>query len=178
MPVRHSWAIHGAAADTAASARADSLAVVEVAFSVTNGLTGAQLRSRAISFMVPMPNVNTKKVTSCGDIPILGSTVNATWVIDNVAVPPDTSMVLTWNQAVDESGGELDVRTYVIWRRNVGTPTWGDPIASVPAGAVSPSFADESAVPLTIPGYEYALAAQDCTPSLSTMTTVTAPLAP
>jgi len=178
MPVRHSWAIHGSAADTAASARADSLAVVEASFTVTNGLTGTQLRSRSINFMVPMPNVGTKKVTSCGDIPILGTTVNATWVIDNLASPPDTTMVLTWNPAVDEVGGETDVRTYVIWRRNVGEPTWGDPIASVPAGAVSPSFADETAVPLSIPGYEYALAAQDCTPSLSTTTTVTAPLVP
>jgi len=178
MPVRHTWAIHGSAADTAASARADSLAVVEVAFSVTNGLTGAQLRSRAISFMVPMPNVGTKKVTSCGDIPILGTTVNATWVIDALATPPDTSMVLTWNPAVDETGGELDVRTYVIWRRNIGSVVWGDPLASVPAGAVAPSFADETAVPIIPPGYEYGLAAQDCTPSLSTMTTVTAPLVP
>jgi hypothetical protein len=56
--------------------------------------------------------------------------------------------------------------------------TWGDPLASVPAGAVSPSFADESAVPIIPPGYEYGLAAQDCTPSLSTMTTVIAPLVP
>jgi hypothetical protein len=125
-----------------------------------------------------MPNVGTKKVTSCGDIPILGTTVNATWVIDALASPPDTTMVLTWNPAVDETGGELDVRTYVIWRRNVGSPTWGDPLASVPAGAVSPSFADETAVPIIPPGYEYGLAAQDCTPSLSTMTTVTAPLVP
>jgi prepilin-type N-terminal cleavage/methylation domain-containing protein len=178
MPVRHVWAIHGAAADTAASARADSIAVVEASFTVTNGLTGTALRSRSINFMVPMPNVGTKKVTSCGDIPILGTTLNAAWVINNLATPPDTTMVLTWNQAVDEVGGESDVRTYVIWRRNVGAPTWGDPIASVPAGPVSPSFADETAVPLTIPGYEYALAAQDCTPTLSTTTTVTAPIVP
>jgi hypothetical protein len=127
--------------------------------------------------MVPMPNVGTKKVTSCGDIPILGTTVNASWVVDNMAPPPDTTMVLTWNPAVDESGGETDVRTYVIWRRNIGSVVWGDPLASVPAGAVAPSFADESAV-VGVPGYEYGLAAQDCTPSLSTMTTVTAPLAP
>ncbi len=178
MPVAHSSPVHGAAADVNPSARADSLAAVEVAFTVTNGLTGAVQRSRSISFMVPMPNVGIKKVTSCGDIPILGTSVNAAWVIDNLVSPPDTTMILTWNRAVDEIGGESDVRTYVIWRRNVGAPTWGEPLASVPAGAVAPSFADESAVPLILPGYQYGLAAQDCTPTLSTMTTVNAPLVP
>lgn len=178
MPVRHAWAIHGVAADSAASARSDSLAMVELAFSVTNGLTGTALRTRAITFMVPMPNVGTKKVTSCGDIPILGTTVNAAWVIDNLVTPPDTTMVLTWNRAVDEIGGESDVRTYVIWRRTIGSLLWAEPYASVPAGAVAPSFADETAVPIIPPGYEYGLAAQDCTPSLSTMTTVIAPLVP
>ena len=62
MPVRHTQAIHGSTTDTGVAARIDSLAVVEVAFTVTNGLTGTDLRTRAISFMVPMPNVGTKKV--------------------------------------------------------------------------------------------------------------------
>jgi hypothetical protein len=151
--------------------------MVEVAFTVTNGLTGTELRSRGISFMVPMPNLAVKKVTSCGDAPILGSGLNATWVINTATSPPDTTMVLTWSRAVDEVGGESDVRAYIIWRRLIGATTWPDPIATVAAGPSSPSFADESAVP-GAPGYQYALAAQDCTPSLSTTVSVTAPLTP
>ena len=177
MPLKHSAGVHGSAADSAGSARTDSLASVEVAFTVTNGLTGTDLRSRAISFMVPMPNMGTKKVVSCGDPPILGTALTANWVISG-ATPPDTTMVLRWNQAVDEVGGESDVRAYIIWRRQVGAATWDTAIATVSAGPTSPSFADPQARPNVLPGFQYGLAAQDCTPSLSTMTTVTAPLSP
>ncbi|HXI20659.1 MAG TPA: prepilin-type N-terminal cleavage/methylation domain-containing protein [Gemmatimonadales bacterium] len=178
MPVIHSRAIHGEAGDTGQYARADSLAMVEVAFTVSNGLTGAAQRTRSISYMVPMPNLAVKKVTSCGDAPILGTGVNANWVINTLTSPPDTTMILTWSRAVDEVGGESDVRAYVIWRRPVGTTTWPDPIATVAAGPTSPSYADETAVPGYLPGYEYGLAAQDCTPSLSAMTTTIAPIVP
>lgn len=177
MPVIHTEGVHGGVNDVGVAARADSLSMVEVAFTVTNGLAGADLRSRSIGFMVPMPNLAVKKVTSCGDAPILGTGVFATWVVDAAASPPDTTMVLTWSRAVDEAGGENDVRAYVIWRRSVGATTWPEPIATVAAGPASPSFADESAV-TGPPGYQYALAAQDCTPSLSTMVSVTAPLSP
>lgn len=176
MPLRHTQGVHGMPSDTAAAARIDSLASVEVAFTVTNGLTGAAQRTRAISFMVPMPNVGTKKVTSCGDLPIFGSGLTATWTINTAAAPPDTFMLLRWNQAVDETGGESDVQAYIIWRRMVGATTWNEPLASVPSGATSPSFADQSA--LVDSAYQYAVAAQDCTPSLSTMATVTPPLHP
>jgi prepilin-type N-terminal cleavage/methylation domain-containing protein len=174
MPIVHTQAIHGAPGDTAAAARVDSISTVEVAFTVTNGLTGTDLRTRSISFMVPMPNVQTKKVVSCGDIPILGSIPTAQWVIAGT----DTTMVVRWNQAVDESGGEQDIRAYVIWRRDVGAPVWNEPIATVPAGAPSPSYSDQTAVPGYLPGYQYGVAAQDCTPSLSTMATVLAPISP
>jgi prepilin-type N-terminal cleavage/methylation domain-containing protein len=176
MPLRHTQGVHGMPSDTGQAARVDSLAAVEVAFTVSNGLTGASNRTRAISFMVPMPNVGTKKVTSCGDLPLFGSGLNAQWTVDNSVTPPDTFMRLTWNQAVDETGGELDIQAYIIWRRLVGAPTWNEPLASVPAGSTSPSFADQSALPGT--AYEFAVAAQDCTPSLSSMATATPPLTP
>ncbi|HTS89159.1 MAG TPA: prepilin-type N-terminal cleavage/methylation domain-containing protein [Gemmatimonadales bacterium] len=177
VPMKHSVAIHGSVGDTGSVAHIDSLAAVEVAFTVTNGLTGSALRTRAIDFMVPMPNVGTAAVTSCGDIPILGSAVSANWNVDSTVSPWDTTMILTWNQAVDEVGGEKDVKSYVIWRRNVGDTTWPDPIATVPAGFATPSYNDQTAV-VGAPGYQYGLAAQDCTPSLSAMATVTAPLHP
>jgi prepilin-type N-terminal cleavage/methylation domain-containing protein len=176
MPLRHTQGVHGMASDTGQAARVDSLAAVEVAFTVSNGATGAAARSRAISFIVAMPNVGTKKVTSCGGLPLFGSGVTATWTIDGAASPPDTFMLLQWNQAVDETGGERDVQAYIIWRRLLLDPSFDEPLASVPAGAVAPSYADQTAVPLT--AYVYAVAAQDCTPSLSTMATVTPLLGP
>lgn len=177
IPLRHVQAIHGSVPDTSTDARIDSLAEVEVRFTVTNGLTGTDLRSRAISFTIPMPNIGTKKVTTCGDAPILGNTPVAVWAIDSTVSPYDTTMVLTWNQAIDETTGEQDVVAYVIWRRAVGATVWGEPIGSVPAGTVTPSFTDESAV-VNVPGYQYALAAQDCTPTLSAQSAVNAPLIP
>lgn len=176
MPVRHTQGVHGMPSDTGAAARVDSLASVEVSYTVSNGGTGAALRTRSITFMVPMPNVGTKKVTSCGDLPLFGSGLTTTWTVDNAASPPDTFMTLRWNRAVDETGGESDVQAYVIWRRLTTAPDWEEPLASVPAGSTSPSFADQSARPGV--GYTYAVAAQDCTPSLSTMSFSTPPVSP
>lgn len=176
MPLRHTQGAHGSPADTAVAARVDSLASVEVAFTVSNGLTGANQRTRAISFAVPMPNMGTRKVTSCGDIPLFGSGITTAWQINTLASPPDTFMLVRWNQATDETAGESDVVSYVIWRRLVTDPLWNEPLASVPAGPTSPSFADQTAIPGT--AYTYAVAAQDCTPSLSTMSTASPPASP
>lgn len=174
MPVKHNLAIHGSPGDTATNARVDSLAMIEVNLTVTNGQTGTAQRTRAINFMVPMPNVQTKRVTTCGDAPIFGQAVTATWTVNALATPPDTNMVLTWNRAVDETAGELDVQNYIVWRRLNGATTWGDPIATVPAGVVSPSYTDPVVSPNVGLTWQYAVAAQDCTPSYSTQSVVTA----
>ncbi|HQR19055.1 MAG TPA: prepilin-type N-terminal cleavage/methylation domain-containing protein [Gemmatimonadales bacterium] len=176
MPLRHTQGVHGMPSDTAAAARVDSLAQVEVAFTVTNALTGANQRTRAISFIVPMPNMGTKKVTSCGDMPLFGSGITTTWQINTAASPPDTFMLIRWNRATDETGGESDVVAYIIWRRLLSETTWDEPLAAVPAGAANPSFADQTANPGT--QYTYAVAAQDCTPTLSTMSTASPPASP
>jgi hypothetical protein len=176
MPAKHSIAIHGSPGDTGVNARIDSLATIEVNFTVSNGQTGTTRRTRAISFMVPMPNVRTKKVTSCGDLPLFGASLTAAWSIDNTVTPPDTAMLLQWGRAVDETGGEEDVQSYVIWRRLNGATVWPEAMASVPAGPTSPSFVDQTAVPGT--AYQYAVAAQDCTPALSTLVTATPPASP
>ena len=174
MPVKHNLAIHGSPGDTATNARVDSLALIEVSFTVTNGQTGTAQRTRAINFMVPMPNVQTKRVTTCGDAPIFGSAVGATWTVDPLASPPDTFMVLTWTRAVDETAGEQDVQNYIIWRRLNGATTWGEPIATVPAGDPTPSYNDPTVSPNVGQTWQYAVAAQDCTPSFSTQSVVTA----
>jgi hypothetical protein len=176
MPVRHSIPIHGAVTDTGAAARVDSLAMVEVNFTVTNGLSGTNQRTRAINFMVALPNNGIKKVTSCGGAPLFGSAATAAWQINTLVTPPDTFMNVSWNQAIDETGGEKDVTGYVIWRRQVGAATWGNPIAVVPAGDPTPGFQDEDVTvhPGVTPAFQYAVAAEDCTPSLSMQSTATA----
>jgi hypothetical protein len=178
MPIRNMVMFNGTAGDTGVAAHTDSLRVVEVNYTVSNGLSGARQRTRAITFSVPMPNTSTKKVSTCGAAPIAPTGLVPTWVIDSAGgVPTDTVMHLTWSQSTDEAAGEKDVLKYVIWRRNAGASTWPDPIASVPSGFATPSYTDPTAVP-GAPGYQYAVAAQDCTPSLSTQSAASAPLTP
>lgn len=175
MPLKHSVPLHNSSTDVGAAALIDSLARVEVSFTVTNGLTGTSARSRAVTFSAPLPSMGTRAVVSCGNAPILGTALNATWII--TGSPVDTIMRLTWSQATDEASGEQDVRSYIIWRRAKGATDWGDPIETVPAGSTTPSWTDPSAQPVA-PGYDYALAAQDCTPSLSTIATASPPVSP
>lgn len=178
MPVRNMVTINGSVGDTGVAARSDSLRVVEVNYTVSNGEQGAKRRTRAITFSVPMPNTTTKKVSTCGAAPITPSGLLLSWVIDSAGgVPVDTVMSVRWNQSTDEAAGEKDVLKYVIWRRLVGATTWGDPITSVPSGFATPSYTDQTATP-GAPGYQYAVAAQDCTPTLSTQVSGSAPLSP
>jgi len=177
VPLRHLVPLHGDVADTGAAARIDSLRAIEVAFTVTNGMTGTDQRTRSISFTISMPNVGLANPYICGHAPVLGTTLSASWLIDTTLTPPDTAMQLTWSPATDEVGGEHDVVRYVLWRRLAGATSWGEPVGSVSAGNPSPAWTDETARPGS-PGFQYALAAQDCTPSLSSQAVVTAPLSP
>jgi hypothetical protein len=55
---------------------------------------------------------------------------------------------------------------YIVWRRLATDSTWNAPFTSEPNGQLSYTFTD-----LTAPdgvGVEYAVSAQDCTPSFST----------
>jgi len=170
LPLRHSATQHGIAADTGTAARIDSLRAVEVQYRVTNMQTGTAERIRAISAVIPMPNIGFRKLQSCGDVPIFLSGVVAAWNVltDNVDV--------TWNASVDEATGEEDIIRYVIWRRAGAVVVWGDPIASIAPGSATYAFADPDVVAGET--YQYAISAQDCSPMLSTQrlsNTVTVP---
>ena len=76
---------------------------------------------------------------------------------------------LQWAPSVDESSGEMDVVRYLIYRRSVGGD-WGNPIVSIPAGSESYVFDDVTVEPDST--YQYTHAAQDCTPTLSPLSTL------
>ena len=161
IPWQHSVPIHLALADSGVAARIDSVRAVQVTFIVTNGLTGAAERRRALSRFIRLPNVGLANRQTCGDAPILGSSLTATW--NSVT----TSVDLTWNAAVDEAGGERDVTRYVLFRRLDSDPVWGDPYLSIsPAG--TPTYLYPDGAVASGQTYVYGLAAQDCTPSNST----------
>lgn len=176
IPMSHGIAVHGNSADSAGSARIDSLRTVLVAFKVTNGEVGAKERTERISLNIPLPNMGLRNLKICGSAPVLGQLLSAafdtTGGVDRVN--------LTWNQAYDESSGENDVIRYVLWRRKIDplpVETWSDPLTSVSAGF--PNYLHVDAQNLELDAtYEYRLAAQDCSPKLSTTvqtTVVTTP---
>jgi len=165
LPMQHTVPIHGAPSDTAGSGRVDSLRGVEVNLTVTNGRTGAEERKLAITRTIRFPNAGLAVKKTCGDAPILGVGLLA---LDTL-VGGAPAVRLRWNQATDEAGGERDVQLYVIWRRLLGDPDWGVPYLSIPAGQASYVYLDVDVVPLNT--YEYALAAQDCTPLTSSQAT-------
>ena len=139
---------------------------VRVNMSATNGKTGADERTRAISRLIWMPNAGQANRKTCGDVPILGSVLFAA---ANGVVNGAKVVNLTWVRATDETGGEKDVERYVVWRRLQADVDWGDPYVALPAGLVNYSYTD--GVVVSGQTYMYALAAQDCTPSLSSLST-------
>jgi len=162
LPWRHTVPIHLAVADSGLAARIDSVRAVQVSFTVTNGLSGTAERQRALSRYIRLPNVGLANRQTCGDAPILGTTIIATWNAGAGGVD------LIWNAAVDEVAGERDVTRYVIWRRLATDLVWGDPYLSIPP-AGSPSYKYTDIAVTSGAQYVYGLAAQDCTPTNSTL---------
>jgi prepilin-type N-terminal cleavage/methylation domain-containing protein len=162
LPLRHATPFHLSPADTGATSRIDSLRGVLISFTATNGLDGTRERRRALSRLVRFPNAGMATLRTCGDEPILGVALAAAVVTDGTGV---SVVRLVWNAAVDEGGGENDVVRYVVWRRDSGTTDWGDPYLSIPAGNTA-YLLDDGAV-TSGASYDYALAAQDCTPMQS-----------
>ncbi|MBA3318587.1 MAG: prepilin-type N-terminal cleavage/methylation domain-containing protein [Gemmatimonadales bacterium] len=166
MPMAHVLATHGNVADLVPAGRIDSLRAVLVSFRVTNGETGTIERSERISMNIPLPNMGLKSLKICGSQPVLGQPLTA--VFDTTGGLEKVN--LTWNPAYDENSGESDVIRYVLWRRklNPGPPEiYGDPLSSVAAGFPNYLFTDAQNLESNVT-YEYRLAAQDCSPKLST----------
>ena len=165
LPLWHASPFHSAAADTAMAAWPDSIRAVRVTLGGTNGLTGDEESRVETSRLIALPNAGLAILNTCGSPPLLGVAFAAT----ATTLPGgDPAVDLTWTPAVDESGGEGDVVRYVLWRRYWGESDWGDPYVAIPAGAATYTYTD-AAVQSGV-GYEFALAAQDCTPTLSALT--------
>jgi len=167
LPVAHTVPFHGVAQDTGSAALADSVRALRVSFRSTNGLDGDDERIASVSRLIAMPNAGFGVLQSCGDKPILGA---ALAVANAVDASGDPVAELTWSPATDEASGERDVVRYVIYRQQAPLGAdWGDPYLSVPAGQASYTFQDGTVSSGAT--YGYALSAQDCTPTLSDITT-------
>ena len=170
LPLRHSVPIHFALADTGAAAVIDSVRGIRVTFTVSNGQSGKAERRYTLVRFMELPNVGIATRRTCGDAPILGTTLTATGITQLDGTP---AVRLAWNPATDEYGGEKDVVQYMIWRKRITDVTWGTPYMSLPAG--SPTYLYDDAAVTSGVTYQYQLAAADCTPS-SSPTTTSAPV--
>lgn len=163
LPLRHSVRIHASVADTGRFAVIDSIKTVRVNVAAYN-LRDARAESEpaaTLSRLVDLPNTGFGVLLTCGDEPILGASLAVAFEPQPDGVP---AVRLNWPAATDEVSGEGDVIRYVLWR-SVNGADWGDPFLSIPAGEVQYTYLDTSVLPGTT--VRYALAAQDCTPSLS-----------
>lgn len=169
LPLKHSVKLHISPSDTGVAARVDSLRGVRITITATNGLTGAEERKRTITRTIRLPNAGLVNRANCGDEPFSGIALGSAV---NILAGGERQVRLTWTPATDENSGEKDVVRYVVWRRRLTDPPFTDmdPYVSIPAGAPSYVFVDEDVVIGDI--FYYAVAAQDCTPSLSSLTTV------
>src|SRR5690606_35960298 len=167
LPLAHSAAEHLSAADVGAAAVIDSIRGVRVSLASTDGgSAGAGELVRSVSRIVWMRNAGLAQLKVCGSAPLFASLLTAQ-VRDDQGEPV---VEIAWTPSVDEASGEQDVIRYIVWRRLAGEATWGDPYLSVPAGAASYAHTDRTVV--LGESYEYAVAAQDCTPTLSSAVTV------
>lgn len=151
--MRHEEAVHSGADDE----RIDRVRAVRVSFSSTNGESGYLRQSREVSRLVSVPDPRVARIRSCGDAPLSASSI----AVDQVDGEP--RITVSWSASPDDGGGEDDVVRYAIFRRRLTEAEWGEPYFSVPAGSLS--YTDGSVFPDST--YLYAVAAQDCTPSMS-----------
>ena len=173
LPLRHTAAIHNSAADTIPARRIDEVRGIRLSLTATNGATGSDEKQASLERLVQLPNAGLGRRPSCGDAPILGTSLNAS---AGTNTSGDPVVDLSWGQATDESGGEQDVVRYVLYRRPSGSSDWGEPMLSIPSGQSSYSYSDA-----TVTGgssYDYGLAVQDCTPSLSSISSTSGVTAP
>lgn len=175
LPWRHARPIHLAINDTGTFARIDSIRAIRVSFTVTNGRVGtaAGEQTRALTRLLRLPNVGLSVTRTCGDEPLFSSAVTA---VTGLTVDSVRYARLSFLPSIDETAGERDVERYVIWRRFGSATDWGDPLAVIPGGDTLLIYNDLTVIRDST--YRYAVAAQDCTPSLSpqqTTSTVTVP---
>jgi prepilin-type N-terminal cleavage/methylation domain-containing protein len=165
LPIVHSVAIHGSAADRPGdpsnSFLADSVKAVRINLRVSNGLTGADQRFRDVSTTVGLPNNGLVQLKTCGSTPLLTGALTA---VPNAAGDPP-SVTLTWPASFDEATGETDVNQYNIYRRLLAEP-FGSAFLTIPAGQPPPYILEDNDVTAGV-DYVYAVGAQDCTPAES-----------
>jgi hypothetical protein len=167
LPLIHTAAQHATVADTGAGSLIDSLRAVTM--NVVGVYKDPQLGAeyRTVSTTTKFLNVGLLNNSAvCGPAPL---PIPAAPVATVYGTTPD-SVKLTWSESPDQDGGLESVQRYLIYRQPAGGGTWGDPAADVSASVSSYKWM-ETAFASMHGAWHYAVVAQDCTPTNSTLTT-------
>jgi hypothetical protein len=163
LPLFHPVAQHGSIADTGAAALIDSVLMVRMA--VTGVYVDPQVGPvyRGVSTSTKLLNAGLLNRTTCGDAPLPVPAAPVATVYGAV-----DSLTLTWTASPDQDGGLKSVQLYLVYKRLVGAPGWNDPVASFPGAQPTYEWNDPNWA--SMHGlWEYAVIAQDCTPTNSSL---------
>lgn len=141
----------------------DSLRVVEVRLSswYRDGRANQDV-IRTMTSSIKLLNAGLLRQTTCGAAPLPARTPTATLITDVNGAP--VSVHVEWTNSLEEGAGERDVTLYFIQRRPDAGGDWVI-LANQPAtGASGYTFDDQPPVSGT---WQYAVVAQDCSPSNS-----------
>ena len=166
LPLYHGI-IHGAVDDTGRFALTDSVRAVRVHFvTATKDPRAGTDALRTVETLVRLMNSGLLDRTSCGQPPY--PTATPTVVSSPTSAPNPKYVQVTWVRSPDDGAGEKDIERYAIFRKLSGATTFGDPISSIPSAlAATYTFTDNGVV--AGQSYVYGVAAQDCTPLLSSV---------
>jgi hypothetical protein len=162
LPLFHT-SLHGSPIDTGKSALTDSIRLVRVHLVGTYYGQRGDSAFRDVDVGIRLMNSGLLKLATCGEAPVFGQTVGATYVVGS----SPQRVTVSFTRALDEGGGEKDVERYAIYRRVSTVPDFGEPLTSVAAGQTSYTYNDQSVQSGV--SYVYAVAAQDCGGQFSTV---------
>jgi type II secretory pathway pseudopilin PulG len=152
----------------AAGSLADSIRSVDV--SVRGVSRGRTLKGDTISYVrsvvarTGLMNMGIAGRGTCGDVPLPARSPSRSYTTSG-----GPHVHLAWVASIDESGGEKDVERYALYKRLQGATAWPEPFAMVGKGAAA--FDDFEIATGNGATWEYAIAAQDCSPANSTLVT-------
>ena len=159
LPRYHTVPIHGSPTDTGGAAMIDSVRVVNVTMTGSYDDNRFGSRTQTMTAAIRVANQGLANRLTCGDPPVFGRTINATVFVNPLRV------VLSWNAAVDETGGERDIEQYAIFRKDPAQAAFDEPFASIAAGLPNYTYIDTNVQ--SGDRWVYGIAALDCSPSLS-----------
>lgn len=163
LPLYHNASTHGAKADSGRFAWVDSIRTVRVRVTVVFRDRSGPVYRR-LDHTIRLMNAGLVRRSTCGEAP-LGTTPSVAATLDAEGFPMVT---VSFPPSADESSGERDVERYALYRRlNGESSTGAEPFASIPAGNTSYTFTDTDVV--TGQQWVYGVAAQDCTPNISSV---------